>query len=162
MKNLSNNLTLVVVAGLILVIDQLTKLYVDNSMTLYSSITVVDNFFNITYIRNPGAAFGILADSTFRIPFLVGVSVAALGAILYMLRSTPREQKFSVLALSLIFAGAAGNLIDRVRLGEVIDFLDLHWHGHHWPAFNVADSSICIGAAVLLWSGTIGGKGDKV
>jgi signal peptidase II len=119
-------------------------------MPLHSSITVEENIYNITYLRNPGAAFGIFAESHFRVPFLVGVSVVALGAILYMLWIAPRQQKFLVLALSLVFAGAAGNLVDRVRLGEVIDFLDFHWYGHHWPAFNVADSAITVGVAMLF------------
>lgn len=95
-------------------------------------------FFNITYIRNPGAAFGLFAESGFRIPFLIGVSLVALVAIIVAVHKLPRKDKVPVIALSFIFAGACGNLVDRIRLGEVIDFLDVYWKDYHWPAFNIA------------------------
>ncbi|HBA89778.1 MAG TPA: signal peptidase II [Geobacter sp.] len=140
---------LVTVTALVLVLDQLTKVYVDKSMALHSSITVIEGFFNITYLRNKGAAFGILADSVYRLPFFLLVSSVAVLVILVVIKRLREDQKLSAVSLSLILSGALGNLIDRVRLGEVIDFLDVHWQGHHWPAFNIADSAICVGVFLL-------------
>jgi signal peptidase II len=142
-------LILMVVTAVVLVIDQATKLYVDRVMDLHSSITVVDNFFNITYLRNKGAAFGVLAQSSYRLPFFILVSLVAIAVIALVFFRLRPDQKFTAFSLSLIFSGALGNLIDRIRLGEVIDFLDAHWYVHHWPAFNVADSAICVGVFLL-------------
>ena len=140
---------LLAVSALVLVLDQLTKIYVDRTMELHSSITVIEGFFNITYLRNKGAAFGILADSAWRLPFFLLVSTIAVAVILVVIKRMRDDQVLNVASLSLIFSGALGNLIDRVRLGEVIDFLDVHWQGHHWPAFNIADSAICVGVFLL-------------
>lgn len=140
---------LLAVSALVLVLDQLTKIYVDRTMELHSSITVIEGFFNITYLRNKGAAFGILADSAWRLPFFLLVSTIAVAVILVVIKRMRDDQVLNVASLSLIFSGALGNLIDRVRLGEVIDFLDVHWRGHHWPAFNIADSAICVGVFLL-------------
>ncbi|MBJ6724661.1 signal peptidase II [Geomesophilobacter sediminis] len=137
------------VTALVLLLDQATKIYVDRSMALHSSITVVENFFNITYLRNKGAAFGILATSAFRLPFFILVSAVAVCVIFTIINKLREDQKLAAWSLSLIFSGALGNLIDRVRLGEVIDFLYFHWYEHYWPAFNVADSAICVGVALL-------------
>lgn len=135
---------------IVLILDQATKLHIDYHFDLYESVTVLENFFHITYVRNKGAAFGILADSAFRIPFFIAVAILAAGGILWYLRSLRDDQKLLHFALALVFSGAVGNLIDRIRLGEVIDFIDVHWYQHHWPAFNVADSAICVGVALLL------------
>ena len=140
---------LLAVSALVLVLDQATKLYIDRSMALHSSITVVRDFFNITYLRNKGAAFGILANSSFRLPFFILVSALAVCVIAVVISRLREEQKLAAVSLSLIFSGALGNLIDRVRLGEVIDFLYFHWYDHYWPAFNVADSAICVGVFLL-------------
>ena len=134
----------------LVIFDQATKYYIDSTFALHQSLTVIENFFNITYVRNKGAAFGILANSSFRIPFFISITLVALiGIVIYLSKLKP-EQKLLNTALSLIFGGALGNLIDRVRFGEVVDFLDVHWYRHHWPAFNVADSAICIGVGLLL------------
>jgi signal peptidase II len=140
---------LLVVSALVLILDQATKLYIDRSLPLHSSITVINNFLNITYLRNKGAAFGILANSAYRLPFFILVSAVAVLVIFVAVRRLREDQKFAAVSLALIFSGALGNLIDRVRLGEVIDFLDAHWFEHHWPAFNIADSAICVGVALL-------------
>ena len=132
-----------------LIADQLTKLYIDRTMQLYQSIPVIDGLFSITYVRNKGAAFSFLANSSWRLPFFIVVTLIALTAILVALAKLRDNQRLALAALSLIFAGAVGNLIDRLRLGEVIDFLDVYWKTHHWPAFNVADSCICVGVALL-------------
>ncbi len=140
---------LVCITAAILILDQATKLLIDRTMLLHSSIIVVRNFFDITYIRNKGAAFGVLAHSSFRLPFFIMISIIAVAVIVGIFRKLRPEQKLTAVSLSLIFAGALGNLIDRLRLGEVIDFIYVHWYDHYWPAFNVADSAICVGVFLL-------------
>ena len=139
--------TILTVAGL--VFDQATKLYIDRSMRLFDSIPVVTDFFNITYVRNRGAAFSFLSEASWRLPFFIGITLVASIAILVAFHKLRNDQKLAQVSLSMIFSGAIGNLIDRVRMGEVIDFLDVHWYRHHWPAFNVADSLICVGVFLL-------------
>ena len=138
---------------IILVLDQLTKLIVDRTMTLHQSIPIIDGFFSLTYVRNTGAAFGLFAGSheAFRLPFLILVSVLALGFVVVMLKRLRDEEIGLITALSLIIGGAIGNLIDRVLYGEVIDFLDFYWSHYHWPAFNLADSCITIGVLITLY-----------
>src|ERR1039457_6246840 len=114
------------VSTIVLLLDQATKIFIDRTMDLHSSITVVESFFNITYIRNKGAAFGFLAETSFRLPFFILISIIAVVVIIGIVRKLRPEQKLTAVSLSLIFAGALGNLIDRIRLGEVIDFLDAH------------------------------------
>ncbi len=134
----------------ILILDQSTKLYIDANFRLHESVPVIRGLFNLTYVRNKGAAFGILADSTVRIPFFITVSIVAMLGILWYIKQIREDQKLAILSLSLVFSGALGNLIDRIRLGEVIDFLDVFWGRYHWPAFNVADSAITIGVTLLF------------
>lgn len=137
------------IAVLGLILDQATKLYIDHSMQLFQSIPVLDNFFHITYVRNRGAAFSFLSHASWRLPFFIGVSIVAAIAILIAFFRLRNDQKLAQISLAMIFSGAVGNLIDRMRMGEVIDFLDVHWYQHHWPAFNVADSMICVGVFLL-------------
>lgn len=137
-------------AAIILPLDQLSKVVIDSNLELYQSLPVIENFFHITYLRNPGAAFGILADHSIRLPFFISVSLIAALGILWYLRRVAASDHWQQLALGLIFSGALGNLIDRIRLGEVIDFLDVHWYRYHWPAFNIADSAICVGVGIML------------
>ncbi|PLX94356.1 MAG: signal peptidase II [Desulfuromonas sp.] len=141
---------LILVTLLVLLADQWSKWFIDHTMALHQSRTVIENFFNITYVHNQGAAFGILANSDLRLPLLSGVAVLACLVIGWMFRRLPREARWQRFGLALVFSGALGNLIDRVRLGVVIDFLDVHWYQHHWPAFNVADSAITVGVGLLL------------
>lgn len=138
-----------VVVLISLVLDQLTKLYIDRTMPLFQSIPVIDGLFSITYVRNKGAAFSFLAHASWRLPFFLVITVIALVVILVAMRKLRDDQRLATVSLGLIFSGAAGNLIDRVRLGEVIDFLEVYWRSFHWPAFNVADSAICVGVALL-------------
>jgi len=137
----------IAVAGLLL--DQASKLYVDRVMSLYQSIPVIDGLFNIFYIRNRGAAFSFLANASWRLPFFIAISTIASLVILVAYNKLADEQRLARVSMAMIFSGAVGNLIDRVRLGEVIDFLDVYWKSHHWPAFNVADSLICVGVLLL-------------
>ncbi len=142
------NFALAAVVSLIL--DQLSKGYIDTHFAIGESHRVIENFFHITYVRNPGAAFGMLADSGFRLPFFLVISSIAIIGILWYSRRLAAEKQWQLTALGLILSGAVGNMIDRLRFGEVIDFLDAHWYSHHWPAFNVADSAICIGVGIML------------
>ena len=142
--------TLSAISLVLLILDQASKLYVDANFRLHETVPVIRDFFHLTYVRNKGAAFGILADNAVRIPFFISVSIIALLGILWYLKGIRDDQKLPILSLSLIFSGAFGNLIDRVRLGEVIDFLDVFWQRHHWPAFDVADSAITVGVTLLF------------
>jgi len=139
--------------AIVIVSDQITKLMVLERFRLGESIPIIRDIFSFTYVRNTGAAFGILAnaDPAFRIPFFVIVPIVALGAIAYIFRKIPNEDVKLSVALSLVIGGAIGNLIDRVRLGYVVDFIDFHWkYQYHFPAFNIADSAICIGVGILM------------
>lgn len=141
-------LTLLLVVGL----DQISKMYVSSVMSLHASHPVIDGFFNITYIRNPGAAFGFLANAApmFRSLFLIIVSAAAIVMIMYFLAKNKSAAMLLTFSLSLILSGAVGNLLDRIRFGSVVDFLDFYIASYHWPAFNVADSAISVGAVLLI------------
>ena len=147
-----NYLLFVLTVLVIVVLDQITKVYIDTHMTLHESIPVLHGFFNITYVRNPGAAFGFLSDASpfLRAFFLIGVSIFAAGLIVFYVVKMKTEDILLTYGMSLIMGGAVGNLIDRIRLGEVIDFLDAAYH-HHWPAFNVADSAVSAGAVILFY-----------
>ncbi|MFK5926805.1 MAG: signal peptidase II [Desulfuromusa sp.] len=138
------------VAGISLLLDQLSKYYINSSFELGESKRVVSNFFHITYVRNPGAAFGILSDNAIRLPFFITISILAALGILWYIRKISSEKRWQQLALGLILSGALGNLIDRIRFSEVVDFLDVHWYNYHWPAFNVADSAICVGVTIMF------------
>jgi signal peptidase II len=139
------------VSGALVAADQTTKALVQRSMTLHDSIPIIPSV-NLTYTRNPGAAFSLLADAdpTFRGWFFLVVSAVALTLVTLFLRRVERGDWWTLSALSLILGGAIGNLIDRVRLGEVVDFIDLYVGRYHWPVFNLADSGITIGMLILL------------
>ena len=138
---------------LILILDQGTKFIVDRTIPLHHSIPVIENIFNLTHIRNTGAAFGILAGRRgwVRSSFLLFFSLLAMGFIIVLLRRLPERENTLTIALSFILGGAMGNLIDRLLYGEVIDFLDFYWSRYHWPAFNAADSFITVGVILTLF-----------
>lgn len=119
---------------------------------LYYSIKVIDGYFNLTHIRNPGVAFGLFAgvESEYKVWIFVLVSTVAIFAILVIYHQTPKEHRMVRTGLILIFSGAIGNVIDRIAYGEVIDFLDIYYEGYHWPSFNVADSCITIGVGLMI------------
>ena len=135
-----------------LVLDQVTKAWIVGSFQLYESKAIIPGFFNLVYVTNSGAAFSLLADveAPWRHYFFLGVGGTALVALSVVYWKLRRIHNFYTLALALISGGAAGNLVDRIRFGSVIDFLDLYVGRYHWPAFNVADSAICIGAGLFL------------
>jgi signal peptidase II len=140
------------IMAVVVALDQATKLVVDRLMDLHESHQVIDGFLRLTYVRNRGAAFGILSDAD--LPFQAAVfsllSLVALAAIAFYAWRLPAESRLPKSALALIMGGAVGNLIDRMRLGYVIDFVDAHLGPHHWPAFNVADSAITVGVVLLV------------
>jgi signal peptidase II len=143
---------LTVIAGIIVVLDQVTKLLIVRHLPMFDAIPVIPGFFSITHIHNPGGAFGIFAKAGpgVRNLFFLGISFFALCLVFYFYRTTPRTHALLSGAFALIFSGAIGNLIDRLRMGEVIDFLDFYVGGWHWPAFNVADSAITIGISICI------------
>ena len=140
------------VGGLIVLIDQITKLWVHDTMRIYESRPIVAGLLDLHYIRNTGAAFGFLSDSHagFRVPFFLLVSSIAIGIILFLFHKLEESEVMMPLALSLVLGGAVGNLVDRIRLGEVIDFISIHYKAFSWPAFNVADMAITTGVSLLV------------
>jgi len=139
--------------GAILVLDQVTKALVSAAIRLHESRSIIPGFLSLTLVHNTGAAFGILAgeSSPLRTAFFLVVSVVAMGVVLWLLLRLRPEQKVEAVALSLIFGGAVGNVIDRIRFGKVIDFIDVFYRSYHWPAFNVADAAISVGVFLLFW-----------
>jgi signal peptidase II len=134
-------------------LDQLTKILVDHELTYADRIPVIEGFFYLTHVRNTGAAFGLFSNSPepMRLVFFVGISVVAIGIIFSFFRKLAPGERLSALALGLILGGAVGNLIDRVTRGEVVDFLHFRlWGGYSWPDFNLADSFIVVGVALLV------------
>ena len=120
---------------------------------MHYSISVIEGFFNITHIRNPGVAFGLFAgyESEYKALFFIVISTIAIIAILCIFHQTPDDKRAVRFGLILIFSGAIGNVIDRIVHKEVIDFLDFFYKGSHWPAFNVADSCITIGVSFMIF-----------
>jgi len=149
----SRYLALAAIASVIVILDQVTKLYIHTHFNVGESVTVLSQYFNITYVRNTGAAFGFMRDwwESFRSIFFLLMPPGAMIVILAILRGVANNDRCQVLALSLIFGGALGNYIDRLRFGYVIDFLDFHLKDiYSWPSFNVADSAIVVGVGLLL------------
>ncbi len=139
----------------VLILDQWTKFLVIIHFEYGESIPIIRDFFSLTYVRNTGAAFGFLASAnpTFRVPFFLFVPIVAMVVLGFLYRDLPKDARWRSMALGLVSGGAIGNLIDRVRLGYVVDFLDFHYRSSYFfPAFNVADSAICVGVGILLLS----------
>lgn len=134
------------------VVDQITKLAIVDKFYLGESYSIISNFFNFTYVRNTGAAFGMLGKlpDSVRVPFFVMIPIVALVLVGYYYYKTPYSNKYTLIAFSLISGGAIGNLIDRARLNYVIDFLHFYVGDWHFAVFNVADSVITIGVGMIL------------
>jgi len=144
---------LAITACLLVIADQVTKFLVISRISLNGAMELIPGVADLVHARNPGAAFGMMAGSAweFRSLFFILVSVAALVIIAAVVAFSKDIDSYLLLAYSLFFGGALGNLVDRIRFGEVIDFLDLHWGDLHWPAFNVADSALSIGAVLFVF-----------
>ena len=138
--------------ALIFALDQYTKHLVVAAWELGQSLVVIPGLFSLTYVRNRGGAFGLLAGlpEAWRVAFFVVFAVATVAALVWMLRGTARDDLVQRVALTGVIGGAVGNLWDRIRYGEVVDFLDVYAGDWHWPAFNVADSFISCGVVLLL------------
>ncbi len=145
---------LFLISGFIIILDQITKYIIKSNVKLYESIPVIDGFFNIVFVENPGGAFGLLANQSVMLRQFVFLFLSSIIAIfvLWFYKKVCKEYYFLSCGIALIFGGAVGNLIDRFRFeGKVVDFLDFYIKNYHWPAFNVADSAINIGMVILLY-----------
>jgi len=142
-----------VTSSLVALVDQATKVLVQNQIPVRKSIAIIPGFFDLTHVYNPGGAFGFLArnDSPLRHWLFLAAVFFALGLIIYFFHKTPKTAPFFSLALALIFGGAIGNLIDRLRIGKVVDFLDVYVGSMHWPTFNIADSAVTIGVGIFIY-----------
>jgi signal peptidase II len=136
-----------------LVLDQVTKLWVMLTLPLGSQVSLIPGLLNLVHVHNKGVAFGLLSGWSTEFAWLFFVATTGLVVVVvgYLMWRLPEGHWSAVLGYSLILTGALGNLIDRVRLGEVVDFIDVYWRHYHWPAFNVADSLVCVGAALMVW-----------
>ncbi len=141
-----------VIILLVVGLDQATKLWILQNFELYESTVIIPGLFSLTFLRNTGAAFGMFAGhpAMWRQLFFIGVASIALVVILIFQRKLGRQNSWYTIALAFIGGGAVGNLIDRIRYGSVVDFLDVYIGSHHWPAFNVADSAITVGVCIFL------------
>ncbi|WP_446809117.1 signal peptidase II [Methylomonas sp. 2BW1-5-20] len=138
------------ISAVTLVLDQASKLAVDGNMQLFESIPLIP-YFNLTYVHNTGAAFSFLAQAGgWQRWLFAGLAVVMCSIIAVWLYRLQKHETLMAVALSLVLGGAIGNLIDRVAYGYVIDFLDVYYQDWHWPAFNIADSAICIGVGLML------------
>jgi signal peptidase II len=144
------------VASAVLAADVATKALVEARIPLHHVVPVIDGLFALVHVRNTGAAFSLLAEApeAVRVPLFVGIAIAAAVVVLSFVRRLDDRRWGLTTALAMVLGGAAGNLVDRIRYGAVVDFLLVYWRDWHWPAFNVADSAISVGVAVLVWAMT--------
>jgi signal peptidase II len=136
------------IATLVMLFDQITKYLVAVKLSNGDEIDIVQGFFKFSYTENPGIAFGMLNNGNVKW-LLIAISVAAIMVVIYYMRRTPPSNTLLLWSLALLAAGICGNLIDRVRLGRVIDFILLYYKDYQWPVFNIADTAITIGAALM-------------
>ena len=143
--------------------DQLTKSFIGHHFRLGEVVVVIPHLFNITFIVNQGAAFGMMAAETswWRDVLLLWLPIAVCGWLLVLLWQARHQPRIFGVSYSLILGGAIGNLIDRLRSGLVVDFIQVHWQEHYFPAFNVADSAISIAAALIIWQILFASAGKK-
>jgi len=142
-----------ILSAVVILLDIWTKHLVLKSIQLHEAVPVIPNFFQLVHVRNTGAAFGLGANASSKlVPTLLNVGAIAVFCVVvvYALRTAVTDRLLQT-GLHLILGGAIGNLLDRFRFGYVVDFLDVYIGTHHWPAFNVADSAICIGIALLFF-----------
>ena len=141
----------------VVALDQSTKWLIQAEFLLHESREILPGFFSLTYLTNTGAAFGLLAGekTLFRQAFFIGVAMLALVVLILTYRHVSTQGRLFVHAIGLIAGGAVGNLIDRLRFGAVVDFLDFYVKGYHWPAFNVADSAISVGVGLFIFGSMV-------
>ena len=143
-------LLLLLPALAVIALDQISKFVLASIIPRYGSVAVIDGFFNLVHVRNRGIAFGLMnrPGQGLQFYFLVAATIGAIALLLFWFRKIKDEDPKITIGLGLILGGAVGNFIDRIRLGEVIDFLDFYVGSYHWPAFNAADAAITVG---ILW-----------
>ena len=151
------------IAAVVLLVDRLAKWAVASNIALHDSVTVIPGLFHLTHVENTGAAFGLFAESAaqWKVGALVSFSVIALVIVSALLWKNSHALSTTTIGLSLILGGATGNLWDRMMTGHVVDFLDFYVGSYHWPAFNVADSAIVIGAILLVSEIVFAKSGDE-
>ena len=144
-------------SAVVLMLDQWTKHWVLTSLPEYQAIPVVDGFWNWYRTYNTGAAFSFLADAGgWQQWFFVVLAAVICGVLVFWMARTPRDDWRTALPFALVIGGAIGNVIDRLRFGHVVDFIQWHWRDHYWPAFNIADSAIVAGAIGIALFGLVG------
>lgn len=149
------------IAVLVIVLDQLTKNWASAELT-YATPYVITDFFNFTLLHNKGAAFSFLSDAGGWQRWFFTIVAAVVSAVLAVwLIRLPVHKRMEAIAIALVLGGALGNLYDRVMLGYVVDFLDFHINQRHWPAFNIADSAICVGAVLLIVDSLFGSSASS-
>jgi len=136
------------IAALVMAFDQLAKYWISVKLREGDEVEVIKGFLKLSYTENPGIAFGMLNNGNVKW-LLVAISIAAIMVVVYYMRRTPSSNTLLLWSLSLLAAGICGNLIDRFRLGRVIDFILVYYKSYQWPVFNVADTAITIGAALM-------------
>ena len=145
-------------AAVVVALDQFTKWLVVESLAQNTGVAVISGLFNLVHYRNTGAAWGFLANAGWQMPLFIGIGTVALVFIAYLVKTAKEGQYLLLCGLGLIAGGAVGNLIDRIRLGEVVDFLDFYIGSMHWPAFNAADSALSVGVGAILLSMLLEGR----
>lgn len=149
------------ISVVVIILDQITKIWADAVLS-YREVVEVMPFFNITLAYNPGAAFSFLADQGGWQRWFFAVLAITVSIVLIVWIKKLKEEEYSLgYPLALILGGAVGNVIDRIAYGHVIDFLDVYYQNHHWPAFNIADSAICVGAVLMIWLSFTEAKAEK-
>lgn len=144
-------------SGVIILLDQVTKVIADKTLEMHEYIPVIPGFFNFTLAYNEGAAFSFLSEAGgWQRWFFTALALIVSIILIVWLKRLPNNDRWSAIALACIIGGAIGNLIDRMIYGHVIDFIDWYYKGFHWPAFNIADSAIFIGAALLILASLFG------
>jgi signal peptidase II len=148
------NLLFIIPALVVIILDQASKLLIARTTGYYQSTPVIRGFMNLVHVRNRGMAFGLMnrPDAGVFFYFLIAITIIAILLILFWFARIKHEERRLLFGLSLILGGAIGNLIDRIRIREVIDFVDVFIGSHHWPAFNVADSAITVGTLWIAWN----------
>ncbi len=155
---------LMTIASLTVLFDQVSKHLIMAGMTLGQSIPLIEGSLRLTYIRNPGAAFGIFSATSeaFRVPFFLAISSIAIAIVLIFYLRSAKGNTLLQVGLALVLGGAVGNLIDRIRFHEVVDFIDLYFRQYHWPAFNMADSAISVGVVILLLDALLAARRERL
>ncbi len=148
-----SKLPFLTISLIVVVLDQLSKRWILSNIELYSSIDVVKGFFRLFHIRNTGAVWGLLDQNNPKITLVLTLfSILAFFVMLWLFHKTDRVCRLDLIALALIMGGAVGNIIDRIRFGFVVDFIELYHRSYHFPTFNIADSSLTIGVSLLIFS----------